>query len=391
MAENKSSFWNKYNKRLLIISLLCFILISAFIVIFGIVLLPDYNDNVDNSNKITSVYDDSKIDFVIPSPSKEQIEDMKKMEHIEDVFPLYSVYTTFSLNEMDLNTYVLLLNSTSDLENTMFKESRAIEKREKLTDNSLLIDEVYAKQHNLSLGDEVEWKISPTESVTLVVDGIYYENVLDDVQTIVFNTGKQKEIIDRLTKDNPIKISSAYINSKDNNKTNEMLKAYKPLGMKKTASDFSIYSDYENYLLEFEKTDHYKQIIKIDDYIKSKSNLVEEYDKSANKVIIKYVLIVSLISLLVPLVINLIGKVKSTALAQIEDGTSFSRVNVATLLCYFCVALLTAICGIVTSLIGAKGENNVYIYVSLAAFVGVILNMILQMVLISKASRVQNQ
>ena len=66
------------NKKIIILSLVILLLISASIVGFGSTFIPKYNDNIKQANSITTVYEDSKIDFVVPSPSEQQVQEMKQ-------------------------------------------------------------------------------------------------------------------------------------------------------------------------------------------------------------------------------------------------------------------------------------------------------------------------
>ena len=313
----------KKNKKVLIASFIVVVLLAACAFLGGSYFLKKHNSFMENAEKIISVYSDSKIDFVVPSPSVQQLENMEKEEHINGVYPCYVVYTDFIMGTKNLSTYLMLVDNTEDLEKTMFKSGRIKSDSGALGENSLLIDEVFASQHGLKLGDSVKWSITATQTVDLVVDRIYYANVIDNNQVAVLCQGKQKSIIDEATKDNPLVPNGAYIDSSDLEKTDAMLKGYKPLGRMKSYEDFDTYTEYEEYLADFNSQDHYSQITKTLKYELENAPKAQEYEKNAVRYSALFLVMMAVLSILLPLTVDFATKSKSQFVSMRRDGASY--------------------------------------------------------------------
>lgn len=379
------------NKKVLGGSLLICLLVSIFIFIFGATFLPKYDKNKEQSNRITTVYTNSKIDFIIPSPSEQQVQEMKAMEHVNGVFACYSLYSEFVFNGKSIDESVLLVEDVSDLENTMFKQDRLLKKNGAFRDQSLLIDETFASQHKLSLGSEVVWHLSDTETVTLVVDAIYYENVLDSVRVVVFNAGVQKAVIDRYTANNPLKISKAYIDSSNLELTNEVLKTYQPLGMLKSPEDFSLLIDYENYLKDFNSRDYYRQIVQTEAYKIENASIAKKYQKDANSSVAIYLALSAVISLVVSLGGSLVMGIARSIISQIREGKSKWKVCLVFAVYSMLAVVIIAACALVTVLFNIQAGASIAGIAALLMFLSGSVNAVVQILIVNQAIKVKKQ
>ena len=379
------------NKRLLCTYALTFILISVSIFLLLGTMIPSLNESLNTYDRITSVYSDSKIDFIIPSPTKAQLDEMLEMDHINSIFACYSIYSSISIKDVEKRAYVLLIEDTSSLESTMFKSSRIKASTGNINSNSLLIDEVYANQNKLNLGDQVTWNITKDESVTMTIDAIYYKNEMDDARVAVLNSGAQKKIIDRLSANYPLSISSAYIDSNNCEQTKDMLKSYKPLGLLKTADDFEIYSDYEAYLESFYQTDYYPQIILGENFEIENAGTADMYKEEANKTVLWIAILSFTLPLIASAIITFALGLSKCAIQQIQDGLSKNRVYTGVIAGGLTVACVSALCGAVADFIYSAKGINVILPSTLFPLLAVTITLLAHLLLINKATKVQKK
>ena len=313
---------------------------------------------------------------------------MKELEHINDVFSCRSVFTKILSGNKKISTYFLVLDNISDLGKTMFKESRIKEKNGKFTDKSLIIDEIYAQQNKLSLGDEVTWQITSSDSVTLVVDAICYENELDEYRAAVFYLGEQKAIIDRIKGGEPLDVSSAYIDSSDKKATDEYLRSYKPLGMLKSPEDFELYSEYEAYLKSFNEEDYYPQIIKAENYEKANSSSANEYKSIARKSLITFLLLSFIASIAISFTVMLVGGLYGSTVHEMKKGTGFTAKLVFIRLVLFSLICVAGVAG-TSILVCLRDGTGVIIAAATLSSLGIIINTIVWLMRIRRAAVVK--
>lgn len=236
-----------YFKRKFIFSFIFSVLIS---VIFSMIYIESgtINSQIRNSE---SLYVNSKIDFVIPSPTYNQVEDLKNMDHINNVVGFSYGKISVNINEKNISQQeILVFNDFTNLENTPYCESRIIE-REEEAHEGVFVDYEFAKLYNIKLGDEISLSIRNTK-FNYKVSRIYETNILYNKGTLVL---EMNNVLDSIFNGGNIKsFSSAYVSSKDYTASrNYFINEYKPLGRLKDKSEFKTDDEYNKYVEEFNK------------------------------------------------------------------------------------------------------------------------------------------
>ena len=107
-----------------------FILSVFFAVVFGIFttvvfIIPNLETHTNNL-VLTSVYDKSNIDFDIPAPTKDQLNNIKNLEFIDDVFGYYYTESYLKCDNKDIKTKILFSDCLDSLEMSMYNKKRIV-------------------------------------------------------------------------------------------------------------------------------------------------------------------------------------------------------------------------------------------------------------------------
>ena len=99
-----------------------------------------YNDN--------SIASNTNINYVIPSPSKEQIVELKNKSYVSSITPTYiaSLPIYKETKMLSNSNLVTIVNLNADLNVTPFAEARLIRGEIGLSDKVILIDYLFAKK-----------------------------------------------------------------------------------------------------------------------------------------------------------------------------------------------------------------------------------------------------
>lgn len=106
-----------------------------------------------------SLYKNTGIDFIVPEPSYEQVNELPGTHGIEAVFPFYLTKAPVSINGMSRTTTVLITDQNQSLENSMYNTGRLIQQSGSSVENLILVDWQFCKETGAKVGDTVSFEI----------------------------------------------------------------------------------------------------------------------------------------------------------------------------------------------------------------------------------------
>jgi hypothetical protein len=206
--------------------------------------------NYANSNKELSLYNGSYIDFDVPSPSKQQVEDLENLDHIQFVIPY--IYTNKSIKLKSQNIVndvgILFFRDFTDIEKTMYNRTRIIESNENYSNNSLLVDYNLVSQNLVKLGDLVEIDFNG-KLIEFTVDGIYETNIYYNSFVVAGVWSGEQRRLTESSLNRELNYSGAYISSNNLVATDLYLKnEYKPYARLRERLEFD---NDESYLIHY--------------------------------------------------------------------------------------------------------------------------------------------
>lgn len=247
-----------------------------------------------DSYNATSVYANSNIDFVIPSPSKTQCLEMESFDFIEKVVPYYYTNGVFLVGDGKYNEDVVLLDDFDNIEYTPYNTRRCIRVTDDLN-GKILVDYYFSKLTGLKLGNKLQVNIGST-SFAFEVGGIYETNsYFKNGACCVVLTDVMKDQLENF--DNSLKYSSAFICASDVSQCQSYLMSnYKPLGLLRPREDFDTDESYELFIQGFNETDYSNEIFVTSGQYEDSKLKAKNYEKKAFiKIIIALVFFLSVL------------------------------------------------------------------------------------------------
>ena len=221
------------------------ILLSAIIAVICVLLFvfPFISQIADNYNS-QSVYKNTSIDFIVPEPSFEQINELPGSNGIDKVFPFFLTKTSVTAGEKTRTTTVLLSDRFENTDITMYNSKRLIKKTDSDFDNPILVDWQFCKDTSTDVGDTVSFSIGNT-TAEFKIYAIYETNSIYENGAILAQIStEQKDAIVQKSQNNGY--SGMYISASDYNSCQAYLtKDYRPLGRLKDPDRFDSDEQYQ--------------------------------------------------------------------------------------------------------------------------------------------------
>lgn len=199
-------------------------------------LANDYNSQ--------SIYKNTEIDFIAPEPSFDQVSQLPGTDGIKKVFPFYLTKTQVGVNGTSRTATVLLSDQFTNVDITMFNESRLIEKSDVQFDNPVLVDWLFCHETSASVGDTVSFSIDGKSS-DYTIYAVYETNTIYDGGTLLVQiSAEQREAINQKSANNGY--SGMYISADDYAVCRSYLTTeYRPLGRLKDRGQFESDEQYQ--------------------------------------------------------------------------------------------------------------------------------------------------
>ena len=208
--------------------------------------------------------EDTTVDFIIPSPSSEQVTELRGFDHVSSVVPYYYTSQTVEVDGVCVNTNLYIIDSADELVNTVFSEKLLVKKGEGECEVPLFISDAFADTLGVDVGDSLRFTLFGTD-MEFAVAAVYKDDnrAVGGTLFAVFS-GEVAEIAPE-----DYRYMGAYVSSSNYGKTEECLKSYKPLGDLRPRSDFSSEESYQAYLKNREETDYTNSIFYKAEYMES--------------------------------------------------------------------------------------------------------------------------
>lgn len=218
------------------------------------------NENVRQAaskNEFESIYTKTKIDFIIPSPSDSQVEDLEGNQGIKAITPYYETSSSVSIDGNRASGTTMLLPDPDKIAYTPYCETRIIKGEKNPTQGCAIVDRLFAENNKCSIGDTVSITIRDQEYIytisSISEDNTYFN---DGSVALILNDNDVEQF-----KKIGITYSAAYV-SADNIDLckNYLTSEYKPMGRLKDRADFDNEDAYNQHVQNFNEADWSKEI-----------------------------------------------------------------------------------------------------------------------------------
>lgn len=244
-------FKNRLVYDIIVPIVLVAIMIFAFIV-------PMFN-NLAQANQMQSLYNNTKLNFDIPSPSYEQISQLESKEFIEGVFPYYFTKVSVKTSQKTRETNLFLSEAFDKLEQTMYCNARCIQKSKKEHTNPILVDYKFVQDTGAKLDETVSITFGSTK-IDFQISAIYETNTnYTNGAVLVKWDGLQKQTITALSPN--LTYSGAYVYATNTQQCKQYLQTeYKPYGRLKNPQDFATQEAYQTHYNAFMSANYSNEI-----------------------------------------------------------------------------------------------------------------------------------
>lgn len=231
-------YWVKNRMLLDVLLPIILVVVAAFAFI-----VPIFN-NLGEARLNTSLYENEKLNFDIPSPSYDQVSQLENETFIESVFPYFYTKVNLYFDGKARQTNLFFSDTFDKLEQTMYCKSRLIETAKQNFSNPILVDYQFVQDTGVKIGSTVS-VLFGTDKIDFQVYAIYETNIYYDGGAVMAKwEGSQKEAIMALSP--KLVYSGAYVQAADRQQCkNYFEKEYKPYGRLKDRSDFATQEAYD--------------------------------------------------------------------------------------------------------------------------------------------------
>jgi len=229
------------------------LILNAIIGVLSIVFIVKPNiEAYSNNLLLTSVYENSNIDYDIPSPTKDQLQEIRKLDFVDKAFGYFYTEGALKIKSKYVKEKIIFSDDLDSLEITMYNDKRLIiTSQEGIYKNPVYVDYDFYIKNDLSIGDVIHYN-----NIELQVGRVYETNTYYGSAIFIPLVGEQKNYIESLTKS----YSGAYLKVNDSVKAESYLKNYKPLGRLKDRSDFASDEEYQIHYNFWNNANYYNEI-----------------------------------------------------------------------------------------------------------------------------------
>lgn len=206
-----------------------------------------------------SVYLNTSIDYIVPGPSRSQIDELESTDGngIKSVTPYFETTTAIDINRRSINGTTIIFPFAEKMKYTPYGPARITSGKTDLKGGDAVVDQTYIERYGCSIGDRVTISIAGWDyafQITSIAEtNTYYNN--GTIALILTEDGaSQLEAAG-------IKFSAAYITANDTAACESYLYSeYKPLSRLKDQSEFDNEDIYNQHLQNFNEADWTKEI-----------------------------------------------------------------------------------------------------------------------------------
>lgn len=229
------------------------LVLAVLIGVLSTILFVQPNVKIHSENLLlTSVYENSSIDYDIPSPTKTQLAEIEALDFVDDAFGYYYTDGSLKVDSKSVKTKIIFGDDLDSLSMTMYNDNRLIyTSQDGSYDNPLYVDYDFYTKNELSIGDTVYFN-----NIEFQIGRVYETNSYYGSATFIPLVGAQKTYIDSVT----TSYSGAYLKVNDSAKAESYLRNYKPSGRLKDRSAFSTEEEYQTHYNSWNNASYYNEI-----------------------------------------------------------------------------------------------------------------------------------
>ena len=260
----------------------CYLLIGTIVILIIVAIgsLAFVKGNItqaDNKYNFESIYLNTDIYFIIPSPSYEQVSELDNSSDIGigTVTPFYETSTSVTNKGVICTGTTVILPDEVKVANTPYTDKRILRGSVPKADQAI-IDQLFYEKNNCDIGDTIEISIAD-KNLSFEIVGVSETNTYckDGSIALVLNKNDAATFLNE-----GIGFSAAYVKASDYDKCKTYLYSeYKPFGRLKDQSEFTSEDTYNQHVNNFEDADWTKEITDCDanyDSLKIKYENVEK-------------------------------------------------------------------------------------------------------------------
>lgn len=233
-------YW--FRQRFILTLLVCIVvaLMSGALFVYPCI---ESNANTYNSQ---SIYKNSEMDFIVPEPSFEQVDNLPGTNGIDKIFPFFLTKMSVNVNGASRTTTVLLSDRFENVNVTMYSDERLIKEVGESVENPIFVDWQFCQDTGANIGDTISITIG-SEIIEFHIAAIYETNTIYDGGAIIAQISKeQKEIICSSSHNNGY--SGMYVVANDYSSCQTYLTTdYRPLGRLKDRDQFNSDDQYKTH------------------------------------------------------------------------------------------------------------------------------------------------
>lgn len=250
---------SKYKNKRLHISAFDFVFVVIFLgfLISSGYFAKEYRETKDKFN-----IEQTKVDFIIEAPSREQINEIKARSDIENAVPYVYKSVKIKGTNKSVDSGLYIIDNIDDLCYTVFSDDLMVETSTTQPANPLYVSSDLAKNAGLSLNDTISISVLG-QSIDFSITGIYksdYRNVGGTAISIIQNDVK-------VICGNEYRYNGAYICSNDINATKSYIVKYIGQGDLRSSDEFDSEEAYQQYLENRKTKSSTESTFSRDDYI----------------------------------------------------------------------------------------------------------------------------
>ena len=359
---------------------------TALVVLVSLInTLAFVNPNMKKSAEkhvFDSMYQDTSIDFIVPSPANEQISDEESNPDngIKTLTPFFLTNQSYEVGSKKISSDIILFPNADKINKSPYCSKRIINGNSELSSGDAVVDQSYAKKYGVSIGDRVSLAIMDLK-LDFTITSISEDNLLYDkgsIAVVLRSTDTQTLISEGAT------YSAAYVEAENYNVcVNYLMNEYKPYGRLKPASAFSSDDTYNQHYENFMNADWSKEIT---NFASNYDSLKVKYANYESSILLNRIIGSTLIGLVI-FVYQLIILAKPGLKKFIQNYlvkknglvskvSSFFVSGVIYLICLYAVAIIGLYIlnvGSISSAMFVSGIWNVLMSILIASVIGILM------------------
>ncbi len=327
----------------------CYLLLGSIIMLLvsclcSFVFVKENLSQAARKNSFESIYENTSIDYIVPGPSKSQMEELENTEEngIKAITPYYETNTAIELKGQSVNGTTIIFPFAEKMGYTPYGSARITSGATSVKGGDAVADQAYIDKYGCAIGDSVSIRIGPREysfTITSIAEtNTYYNN---GTIALILTEDEAYQL-----EEDGVRYSSAYISADDIVACKAFLYSeYKPLSRLKDRSEFDSDEVYNQHVQNFNDADWSKEITNCQENYKALSVKYENVQSGIWTNIIIMAIIVAIAIIMFNTILLTNGGIKNFMKAFLvkKSGTkdavkAFYKSGITANMIVFCIA-----------------------------------------------------